>query len=379
MPRPGRSQRPQASRSQAPRATQARRATTEEDDEENIDIDAAMAEDGEDRGDAETERKARDLVRLALFHEQRRIPLKRDEISKKVIGSHSRAFPAVLQAANRILKLTFGFELVELHHINADKEMSEKDADLLKNTGVKKKSAASGTKSFILRSCLDPALVELACAPDSDIREIEQQESADENNELAEDNPVGKQSTGSILAWHHADQLAADGVLFTILALILVEGRAVSDSDLRGMLKRLQLPSAAHVPLSSQATSPVMPVDAFLAQLLRQGYLEKLHVGPGAGKRGAKRARGGGAGGSGGGAGDDQLPAYEWRWGPRALSEFGERKMAEFVAEFMAARPGEEDEEEEEVDDGKKKRVEVFFNGIERAAAGGQLLDGLEP
>ncbi len=29
------------------------------------------------------DRKASDLVRLALFHEQRRIPLRRDEISKK--------------------------------------------------------------------------------------------------------------------------------------------------------------------------------------------------------------------------------------------------------------------------------------------------------
>ena len=105
----------------------------------------------------EIEKKARDLVRLALFNEQRRIPLRRDEISKKgalrscsdiltgveqisaVLGSATRTFSAVLAAANQILQRTFGMELVEMQAMPTDKDMSEKDADLLKTTGVKKK------------------------------------------------------------------------------------------------------------------------------------------------------------------------------------------------------------------------------------------------
>ncbi|EJF56396.1 MAGE-domain-containing protein [Dichomitus squalens LYAD-421 SS1] len=387
MARQTRSQRgPQASQSQPPRATQAgrsRRAQVEEEpEEEQVAQDVYDEDEGElDKAQGEIEKKARDLVRLALFNEQRRMPLRRDEISKKVLGSASRTFSSVLAAANQILQKTFGMELVEMQAMPSDKDMSEKDADLLKTTGVKKKAAPTGTKSYILRSLLDPTLIEQACAPDAEIREIEQKEHVDENEEFAEDdNPVGQRSTGSIFAWHASDQLAATGILYVVLALILVEGRVVNDGDLRAMLKRLQLPASASVPLSSQATnSQSLTIDAYLAQLTRQGYLEKLRAGTAAaGKGGQKRARATQAPAGG----DDHLQAFEWRWGPRALTEVGERGIAQFVAEFMAGQPGhgeDEDEEEDAVgagrDEGTQRRVQVIYKGIERAAAGGQLLE----
>ena len=56
-----------------------------------------------------------------------------------VLGSATRTFSAVLAAANQILQRTFGMELVEMQAMPTDKDMSEKDADLLKTTGVKKK------------------------------------------------------------------------------------------------------------------------------------------------------------------------------------------------------------------------------------------------
>lgn len=37
-------------------------------------------------------------------------------------------------------------------------------------------------------------------------------------------------STGSIFAWYKADQVGSVGILHVILALILVNGRAISDS-----------------------------------------------------------------------------------------------------------------------------------------------------
>ena len=92
-------------------------------------------------------------------------------------------------------------------------------------------AAPTGTKSYILRSLLDPALIEQACSPDAEIRELEQKEHVDENEEFAEDdNPIGQRSTGSIFAWHDSDQLASTGMLYVVLALILVEGRVISDS-----------------------------------------------------------------------------------------------------------------------------------------------------
>ena len=114
--------------------------------------------------------------------------------------------------------------------------------------------------------------------------------------------------------------------------------------DLRAILKRLQLPANAPIPLSSQATNQSVTIDAYLAQLTRQGYIEKLRVGSTGGKVGAKRARATQASQ----AEDAHLQAYEWRWGPRALGEVGERAVAQFVAEFMAGLPGQEEDGEEE-------------------------------
>ncbi|KAI8976336.1 MAGE family-domain-containing protein [Trametes punicea] len=357
------------------------------DEPEEEDVADDREEDGEEdvateKVQQEAERKARDLVRLALFHEQRRIPLRRDEISKKVLGSNSRSFNAVFATANDILKRTFGMELVELHSTSPEMDINEKEAEMLKTAGLKKKTASTGTKSYILRSVLDPALIEKASTPDAEIRELEQAENPDDNEEFAEDdNPVGTHSTGSIFAWHTADQLASVGILYVILALILVEGRTINDNDLRAILKRLQLPSNAPVPLSSQSTNQSLTIDAYLAQLTRQGYLDKHRLGTarGAPKR-ARAAQHGNTQAAAGAHDDSVLAAYEWRWGPRAHAEVGERAVAQFVAEFMAVRPGaEEDEEEDAVgapaDEGTQKRVQIVFKGIERAAAGAPLAD----
>lgn len=42
------------------------------------------------------------------------MPLRRDEISKKVIGSQRGAFKTVFEEAQKILRGTFGMELIEL-------------------------------------------------------------------------------------------------------------------------------------------------------------------------------------------------------------------------------------------------------------------------
>jgi hypothetical protein len=42
------------------------------------------------------------------------MPLRRDEISKKVMGSQRGAFKGVFEEAQNILRVTFGMELVEL-------------------------------------------------------------------------------------------------------------------------------------------------------------------------------------------------------------------------------------------------------------------------
>ncbi|OBZ73370.1 Melanoma-associated antigen G1 [Grifola frondosa] len=373
---------PSARSSQLQRARRGR-VEEEEDEEEN---DRQYNQDGDDdilnggNGQNELERKANDLVRLALFTEHKRIPLRRDEISKKVLGSSSRSFNVVFAHAQETLRKTFGMELVELQTRNADKDINEKDAEMLKNTGLKKKATPSGTKTYILRSVLDPIIIERACAPNAEILAAEQADRiGDDDYADDDDSGVGTHSTGSIFAWHRSDQLASVGVLYVILALILVDGRVVSDNDLRTILKRLHLPSTANVPLSSQSTHQSLNIDAYLAQLVRQGYLDRQRVGnqkKGAAKRGRAPAA------SQAPTGEDGANVWEWRWGPCAMSEVGEKAIAQFVTEFMIERPSAEDEEDNEEgaavgepDAAKKKQLQVILKGIERAAGGAPLAD----
>ncbi|KAH9896018.1 MAGE family-domain-containing protein [Cubamyces lactineus] len=398
---PARSQRPsQASQSQPPRGTQGGRARRtraedhEEEEQENAYEDGGDEDIPADKAQQDIERKARDLVRLALFHEQRRIPLKRDEISKKgslhalsassgrMLGSNSRSFNMVFAAANDILKRTFGMELVELHSTSQDADISQKDAEMLKNAGVKKKAptrrltvrtaASTGTKSYILRSLLDPSLIQRATAPDPDIRELEQVEFPDENEEFAEDdNPVGTRSTGSIVAWHSSDQLASVGILYVILALILVEGRSINDNDLHAILKRLQLPANASIPLSSQSTNQNLTLDAYLSQLTRQGYLEKVRLGNARGPQNAPARHNTERKPRRGRTTTACLPPTS---GAGAASSGGSGRTC-----VHGRAPREDDGDEDAVsapdDEATQKRVQLVFRGVERAAAGAPLAD----
>jgi hypothetical protein len=168
--------------------------------------------------------------------------------------------------------------------------------------------------------------------------------------------------------------------------------------ELRSQLKRLGFSTNSHVIFSTHTTTPSVPIEQYLATLIRQGYLDRFQVGGadggagGAAKKGgtgAKRGRvslgGGGDDGEGGG------PTYEWRWGVRAMTEVGEKAVAKWIAEFMAGGTGAEDEEEDDEDqqvngrkrggrggrerkEGMEQRLEKMFKGVERAA-GGSLLD----
>ncbi|KAI5891750.1 MAGE-domain-containing protein [Schizophyllum commune H4-8] len=316
--------------------------------------------------------KANALVRLALFSESKRTALRREEIAKKVLGGSARQFGAVLAIAQKTLRDTFGMELVELPSRAAlDKEANgDKDAELedaQKATGVKKRATAAGSKTYILRSTLDPLIIEYAALSDSQIIE---QEAAEMPSDDEEDDAAAKRY-GSIISWSQCDQLGAIGIAYVILALILGSGRVMNDSksfsfDLRASLRRLNLDE--DVQMSGLATHEKVPIDTFLGHLARQGYIERTAVGePSKKGKGAKRGR------PTQGA-DDEGAQYEWRWGARALCEVGERKVAQFVGEFMAGGDGEEEEESEAAQAEMEARRDRIMKGIERAA-GGALMD----
>lgn len=84
--------------------------------------------------------------------------------------------------------------------------------------------ATSGSKSYILRSTLDPIILDYAALTDQEVYEQE-----------IEDLPEGADDAalvtyGSIISWSDSDQLGSLGILYVILALILVSGRVIADS-----------------------------------------------------------------------------------------------------------------------------------------------------
>ena len=85
-------------------------------------------------------------------------------------------------------------------------------------------AAATGSKTYILRSILDAAVIEQTALTHERLLEEELVEGADDDDD--DDVP---RNYGSIIAWSTADQLAALGLLHVILALILVNGRAISE------------------------------------------------------------------------------------------------------------------------------------------------------
>jgi hypothetical protein len=133
------------------------------------------------------------------------------------------------------------------------------------------------------------------------------------------------------------------------------------------------------VTFNAQSTHKSMSVEQYLSMLIRQGYLDQQQAGEAAKKGKGKRGRAN--------VDDDSGVTYEWRWGPRAQSEVGEKGIAQFVAEFMVGDAGDDDEDEEEDEAGRRGRgrggarkesaqdmLEKMLKGVERAA-GGQLAD----
>ncbi|KAG0696332.1 MAGE-domain-containing protein [Suillus ampliporus] len=385
-----RSQRaPQPSQSQSQRPVRgSRRAAVEDDEEEenagddddqDMDINGRVVD-----AEAELDRKASDLVRFALFMEQKRTLIRREDINKKVLASNSRSFNPVFERAQKLLKKTFAMELVELQSRNYREQdvVAGDDLQEARNaTGVKKKTAAAGSKTYILRSVLNPVIIEQAARTDERLYE-EQIADSQEDGEDDDDMP---RSYGCIISWSTTDQLGALGVLHTILALILVSGRFMTDLDLRANLKRLCVTSTGSISMNTQSTHKSLPIDTYLGQLVKQGYLDRIKPGetkvPG-GKRGRAPAATQ--------ANPDETQAFEWHWGHRSYSEIGEQAIATFIAEFMVERNRDDDAEEDDQEDGRTqgrgkgragagdgrgdKKLKSVYGAIERAA-GGNLSD----
>ncbi|KAI9494644.1 MAGE family-domain-containing protein [Zychaea mexicana] len=151
---------------------------------------------GSTNWDAEAfQRKVKDTVRYALACEYKRVPIRRDEINKKILQERSRDFNRVQADVQRRLKHLFGFEMVEL----PPKERPTLD----NNKGKATTKAGSTTKTYVLCNSLENAY-----------RTPELIHRSDEETEL-------------------------HGLLYVVLALIFTNEQIMSEVDLFEHLDRL--------------------------------------------------------------------------------------------------------------------------------------------
>ncbi|KAI0252423.1 hypothetical protein BJV78DRAFT_1153766 [Lactifluus subvellereus] len=208
-------------------------------------------------------------------------------LEKRYAARQRGAFKAVFEEAQSILRSTFYMELVELltrtraatHDIaggctgkeKAGTQNGEEGGDRQAVTGLKKKGAvptvSQGSKTCIIRSTLDPMLIERAALTNKCTLEAGAADAPDDVNDTE------------------------PGVL-----------------DLPALLRRLRLHPQAQLALPTHTPHCTLTFDAYLLQLRRQGYLDRMRIG-GAGNTSQKRGRGRGRGGTqqGGGAGGGHL------------------------------------------------------------------------
>ncbi|KAF2834494.1 MAGE-domain-containing protein, partial [Patellaria atrata CBS 101060] len=129
------------SEAETPPATQKRRASPESD------ADNYGGDGGETQTDVNVDQLVKKMVRLALACEYARIPIRRADISAKVLGPNSRQFKTVFKEANLQLQTVFGMQLTEL-------PLKEKVTAQQRRAAQKVEKAQTSSNTWIVTSSL---------------------------------------------------------------------------------------------------------------------------------------------------------------------------------------------------------------------------------
>ncbi|KAL2843625.1 MAGE family-domain-containing protein, partial [Aspergillus pseudoustus] len=195
-----------------------RRPRTEASGESEYD---SAADGANFRAPTSTDVMVKKLVRLALSSEYSRQPIRRVDISNKVLGE-SRQFKPVFEQAQKVLMETFGMQLTELPG-------REKVTIQQRRAAQKVERPSSTNRSWILTSTLPPA--------------------------------YRKQD---ILPPTKAPMEAAYTGLYTfIIGIILLNGGVLQEQKLDRYLGRM----------NAETYTPIDRTDKFLQRLCKEGYL----------------------------------------------------------------------------------------------------------
>ena len=200
-------------------------------------------------GHAEIKKKAAELVRYALACEYSRSVIRKDDVRAIVLDDKtSRVFAPVFNAAQKMLHQTFGYHMVELRAKGADNaELAKQAQEVLRAAassanglrprgqqpaeGSSAADGGPGTNQWVLRSALSPALIKELVSADDKLSEayVEASSSSTSSSSSQRRRRVATEAKAAV-DWSRADHQDGEmGLLYIILALILVNGRAITD------------------------------------------------------------------------------------------------------------------------------------------------------
>ncbi|KAI9806334.1 MAG: hypothetical protein M1825_006449 [Sarcosagium campestre] len=171
------------------------------------------------------------MVRLALASEYARQPIRRADVTAKVLGQHNRGFKVVFEKAQTELRSVFGMELVEL-------PMKEKPAADIETVVAAQRTdkVATASKVYVLRSVLPEKF------------------RADESILLPSKAPTSE---------HEATYV---GIYTFIISIIYLCGGSIAEAKLDKYLKRT----------NTDSYTPIEKTEKLIQRLCKEGYLLKV-------------------------------------------------------------------------------------------------------
>ncbi|KAJ1026884.1 hypothetical protein NDA16_002179 [Ustilago loliicola] len=383
----------------------------------------------EQMGQSEIDKKAAELARYALACEYQRSIIRKDDIAKVITdGIPPGAFNVVFNAAQEKLQSVFGMAMVEVRKKGADNaELAKQAKQVLRAAeasanGLRPRNqqrelsptseTGPSSNQWVLRSNLFPELWKSLSNIDEELTNAYAESIAPPSSaSSAQRRPSTSREPKAALDWKSADHQDGEmGLLYIILALILVNGRTITEATLYMYLRRLHLDPQKPLPSALRGTGPSLgststgsqstqtqsrtramqgTLEGFLNAMVKQSYLEKQRSDVGidhvdaainqAQTQSRRRGRTSGAAGA-----DDETTVWEWKWGGRAEVEVGERNIAKMIAHIFTDPSAtqnatqaveEEDEETREIDRNRlAKRRKMLLANIE-SVAGSKLVN----
>ncbi|KAI0476117.1 MAGE family protein [Xylariaceae sp. FL0804] len=213
-----------------PRRRQSHRAYNSDDGSAAEEEEEDQDQDGDVHMDS-VDQLVSKLVRYALACEYARMPIKRDGIRDKVLGSNARSFKRVFDGAQVQLREVFGIEMSELP-VREKRTLRDKQKAAARRAASQ---ASASSRQYVLISTLPPAY---------------------------KAQPI----VGPSRIPSQPEEAAYVGFYTLLIALVVLSGGELSDTKLRRYLDRLN----ADQNLPSDKTENV------LAKLVRQGYVDKV-------------------------------------------------------------------------------------------------------